>query len=113
MTIGLDEFRARCRTFLARPIDQLGDNWATGVAFQRRLFDAGLAGITIPIEYGGQGLTPDHEGVLGEEAAGMHLPTGVFTITLGMCVPVLLQHGTEAHKRRHIAPMLRADEAVG
>ena len=48
--------------------------------------------------------------MLQEEAAGHHLPTGVFTITLGMCVPVLLQHGTEEQKRRHIPPMLRADE---
>ena len=85
-------------------------NWATGTAFQRRLFDAGLAGVTIPVEYGGQGLTREHEDVLREEAAGVHLPTGVFTITLGMCVPVLLQHGSEQQKRRHIAPMLRADE---
>ena len=106
----LDEFRARCRRFLAEPIDDLGDNWATAIAFQRRLFDAGLAGLTIPVEYGGQGLDRAHQEVLEEEAAGLRLPTGVFTITLGMCLPVVLQHGTNAQKRRHVAPMLRADE---
>ena len=105
----LDEFRARCRRFLAEPIDDLGDNWATAIAFQRRLFDAGLAGLTIPVEYGGQGLDRAHQEVLEEEAAGLRLPTGVFTITLGMCLPVVLQHGTNAQKRRHVAPMLRAD----
>jgi alkylation response protein AidB-like acyl-CoA dehydrogenase len=107
----LDRFRARCREFLAVPVDHLGDNWATAIAFQRRLFDAGLAGLTIPVAYGGQGLDRGHQQVLEEEAAGHHLPTGVFTITLGMCVPVVLQHGTEEQKRRHIPPMLRAEES--
>ena len=64
----------------------------------------------MPTIYGGQGLAAEYDEVLQEEAAGHHLPTGVFTITLGMCVPVLLQHGTEEQKRRHIPPMLRADE---
>src|SRR5690606_31713265 len=106
----LGAFRRRCRAFLAEPVEDRGDNWATGIAFQRRLFDAGLAGLTVPVTYGGQGLTREHEEVLVEEAAGLHLPTGVFTITLGMCVPVLLQHGTEEQRRRHVPPMLRADE---
>ena len=107
---GLDAFRARCRAFLAEPIERLGDDWATGVAFQRRLFDAGLAGITVPEEYGGQGLGADHLQVLDDEATGLDIPVGVFTITIGMCVPVLLQHGTEDQKRRHVARMLRGDE---
>jgi alkylation response protein AidB-like acyl-CoA dehydrogenase len=106
----MNEFRARCRAFLDEPIEQLEDQWATGVAFQRRLFDAGLAGITVPVEYGGQGLTAEHVEVLNEEAAGRDLPTGVFTITIGMCVPVLLQDGTEAQKVEHVGAMLRGDE---
>ena len=107
----LERFRARCREFLAVPVEDLGDTWATAIAFQRRLFDAGLAGLTIPVAYGGQGLDRAHQEVLEEEAGGHHLPTGVFTITLGMCVPVVLQYGTETQKRRHVAPMLRADES--
>jgi alkylation response protein AidB-like acyl-CoA dehydrogenase len=108
--IDLDRFRERCRAFLARPVEHSDDAWAAGVAFQRRLHDAGLAGITVPVEYGGQGLTADHLEVLNAEAAGMELPVGVFTITIGMCVPVLLRHGTEQQKRRHVPPMLRGDE---
>ena len=106
----MNDFRARCRAFLAEPVERLADQWATGVAFQRRLYDAGLAGLTVPVEYGGQGLTGEHVEVLNEEAAGHDLPTGVFTITIGMCVPVLLHHGTEAQKRAHVARMLRGDE---
>ena len=105
-----EEFRNRCRTFLAEPIDRSGDRWAVGRAFQRRLFDAGLAGISVPVEYGGQGLGQEFEEILHKQAAGQHLPTGVFTITLGMCVPVLLQHGTEDQRKQHIPAMLRGDE---
>ena len=107
---GLKQFRIRCRRFLAEPIEAGDDRWQIGRAFQRRLFDAGLAGISVPVEYGGQGLGPDFEEILHDEAAGQHLPTGIFTITLGMCVPVLLQHGTEEQKRRHIPAMLRGEE---
>jgi alkylation response protein AidB-like acyl-CoA dehydrogenase len=106
----LAAFRARCRMVLSKPFEQLDDRWETARAFQRRLFDEGLAGISIPAEYGGQGLSPDFEEILYNEAAGHHLPTGIFTITLGMCVPVLLQHGTEDQKRRHIPRMLQGDE---
>ena len=109
----VEAFRAKCRTFLdeqIEPIENSGDRWAVGRAFQRRLNDAGLAGINVPVEYGGQGLGSDFEEILHKEAAGQHLPTGIFTITLGMCVPVLLQHGTEDQKRRHIPAMLRGDE---
>ena len=106
----LEEFRTRCATFLAEPIGRGGDRWEVARAFQRRLFDAGLAGIGVPVEYGGQGLGQAFEEILHKEAAGQHLPTGVFTITLGMCVPVLLQHGTEDQKRQHIPAMLRGDE---
>ena len=39
------------------------------------LFDAGLAGICVPTEYGGQGLTPAHQRALNEEMAGYEYPT--------------------------------------
>ena len=41
------------------------------------LFDAGLAGICFPREYGGQGLTPAHQTALNEELAGYEYPTPV------------------------------------
>jgi alkylation response protein AidB-like acyl-CoA dehydrogenase len=106
----VEDFRRRCRTFLGEQVEQSGNRWEIGRAFQRRLFDAGLAGISVPVEYGGQGLDSDFEEILHKEAAGQHLPTGIFTITLGMCVPVLLQHGTQEQKRRHIPAMLSGDE---
>ena len=37
--------------------------------FQQALADAGLAGLTYPKEYGGQGLTQEHERIWREEYA--------------------------------------------
>src|SRR3954453_9463366 len=41
---------------------------------QRRLFDAGLAGICVPRAYGGQDLSPAHQTVLNEELIGYEYP---------------------------------------
>jgi alkylation response protein AidB-like acyl-CoA dehydrogenase len=112
------EFRARVRTFLAqhcmRRVDSrdtpMLDDRATALAFQRALHDAGLAGLTVPREYGGQGLGRRYQEIFNEEAVDYYLPIGLFTITLGMCVPVLLEHGTEEQRRRHIPAMLRGEQ---
>ena len=112
------EFRERVRAFLvahcvrrveSRDTPMLDDR-ATAVAFQRALYDAGLAGLTVPAEYGGQGLSRRHQEVFNEEAVDFYLPIGLFTITLGMCVPVLLEHGTDAQRRRNIPDMLRGEQ---
>src|SRR5215203_1766686 len=103
-------FRERVRTFLAANATkriELGEVPAyvpreLGMAFQATLAAAGLAGLTVPAEYGGAGLTKRHAEIFNEEAADYWLPTGLYTITIGMCVPVLLEFGTEEQKRRHI-----------
>jgi alkylation response protein AidB-like acyl-CoA dehydrogenase len=78
--------------------------------FQSALFDAGLAGLSWPERYGGQGLTTDHQLAFNAEAEDFVLPTGPFIIGLGMCAPTLLEFGTEEQRLGHIARMLRADE---
>jgi alkylation response protein AidB-like acyl-CoA dehydrogenase len=113
-----DTFRERVRAFLAEHATkriELGEVPAyvpreVGMAFQARLHDAGLAGLTVPRAYGGAGLEPSHVEIFNAEAAHYWLPTGLYTITIGMCVPVLLEFGTEDQKHRHIPAMLRGDE---
>ena len=41
---------------------------------QAMLYDAGFAGIPFPVDYGGQGLSYDHERVFLEEALGVRHP---------------------------------------
>jgi len=79
-------------------------------AWQRRLFDAGFAGVTVPVEYGGRGGPPARQRVVQQEVARYEIDTGVFSVGLAMVVPTLLAHGTEEQKRRHIPPLLRGDE---
>jgi alkylation response protein AidB-like acyl-CoA dehydrogenase len=79
---------------------------------QRALFDAGYAGITWPVEYGGQGLTRAHERTFLEEAAGFELPDFGYagSMTFGVCAAVILAHASEDFKRRHLPRMLKGEE---
>jgi len=83
---------------------------AVGVAFQEQLASAGLVGIAVPEQYGGAGLGREHIEIFNEEAAEYWLPSTLFAVTIGMCVPVLLEFGTEVQKLRHIPKMLRGEE---
>ena len=109
-------FRERCRAFLGTyPFDASIDQDAPAAvdacrAYQAALFAAGLAGLTYPREWGGQGLTSRHEQIWREEAAGYPLPTRPIAISHGMCLPVLNQFGTDEQKRAHIERMIRGDD---
>jgi len=79
---------------------------------QRALYEAGYAGITWPVAYGGQGLSVEHERAFREEAAGHQLPDFGFagSTTMGVCAKVMLAHASEDFKRRHLPKMLAGDE---
>ena len=112
----LDEFRARVRAWFAEHVDLTGgvaesmDGVAVARRFQAALFDAHLAGITWPVEYGGQGLTTAHQLAFNEEAEPYAVPTLPLLIGLGMCAPTLLEVGSQQQRDRHLARMLRGDE---
>jgi alkylation response protein AidB-like acyl-CoA dehydrogenase len=74
------------------------------------LFDANLAGICFPREYGGQGLTPAHQQVLNVELTGYEFPARLQAPTLSPCAAVLLDFGTEEQKRQHIPAILKGEE---
>ena len=82
-------------------------------AVRRRIFDAGYMGITWPTEYGGQGLTSDHQQIWNEEsqAYAVPLPGGIAgSVTLGIVGPTLMAHGTEAQKREWVPKLLSGEE---
>jgi alkylation response protein AidB-like acyl-CoA dehydrogenase len=97
---------------LTLPVDRQSERAAVERArtVQRRLFDAGLAGITWPKECGGQGLPIEYHRVFWEEAAGYDLGTQYFMIAFGMVGPTILQIGTDAQQARYIPAMLRGEE---
>jgi len=120
-----EEFRSRVRTFLehngvARGVSGAGDldESAGGddemvshaKAFQRAKFDAGLAGLTWPVEYGGQGLSGRYQTIYNDEASNFVTPDFIFTIGFGMCIPTVLTHGAEHLRTRYAPAALRGDE---
>ena len=79
-------------------------------ALQRALFGAGLAGITVPREYGGQGLTAAHQRALNEELSGFEWPSRFQVPTMSPCAAVLLEFAPEDLKRQHIPAIVRGEE---
>jgi alkylation response protein AidB-like acyl-CoA dehydrogenase len=82
-------------------------------SLQRAMQQAGYVGITLPTEYGGQGLSKGHQQAWSEESAGYAIPTpgGVAGgVTLSVILPTLLGYASERQKREWIPRMLRGDE---
>ena len=77
---------------------------------QSRLFDGGFAGICVPVEYGGQGLTPAHQAAFNRELRGYDYPAEIQASTFIPAMALLLEFGSEEQKLRHIPAMLRGEE---
>jgi len=110
----VESFRLRARAWIEAnlvktdiPLHQNSDR-AYQRELQHKLADAGFAGIAFPVEYGGAGLTLDHQQAFAEESTGYQTPTG-FDISQGMLAPTLLEYGSEELKRTHLPPMMRGD----
>jgi alkylation response protein AidB-like acyl-CoA dehydrogenase len=78
--------------------------------WQRRLAEAGLAGVTWPAEYGGAGRGPIEQVIVSQEIGRAQVPGILDGIGLGMLGPCLIAHGSEEQKARHLGSMLHGDE---
>jgi len=79
-------------------------------AWQGKLAEAGLAGVTWPKEYGGRGLGPIEQVVCNQEIARAGVPGILDAIGVGMLGPTIIAHGSEEQKARYLGPMLHGDE---
>jgi alkylation response protein AidB-like acyl-CoA dehydrogenase len=121
--IDVEEFRNRVRAWLdseapparggeaAPPLDREHERADVVRArrLQRSLFDAGLAGITWPVEYGGLGLSAQHDQVFRDETLRYDLGQTYFMIAIGTMGPTILQVGTEEQKWALLPPILRGE----
>lgn len=120
----VEDFRLRARAWIKENLGPLSyadlhpfadddaeelRNVARDRAIQRKLFDAGFAGLCVPREYAGQGLTPAHQRAFNEEMAGHEFPSRIQVPTFSPCLAVLLDFGTEAQKRRHVPAILKGE----
>jgi alkylation response protein AidB-like acyl-CoA dehydrogenase len=110
-----ERFRAELRAWLERnppgaEPDDL-DAWvAHGKQWQRRLYEAGWCGIAWPAEYGGRGASLIQQIIFQEEMARARSPQLINLAGLTMGGPVLIAHGTDAQKQRHLQRILAAEE---
>jgi alkylation response protein AidB-like acyl-CoA dehydrogenase len=79
-------------------------------AWQGRLAEGGLAGVTWPKEYGGQGLGPIDQVICNQEIARAKVPGILDGIGVGMLGPTIIAHGSDEQKGRYLGPMLHGDE---
>ncbi len=112
-----ERFRAEARAWLAAnapagrpPEHDLTARRTFDMAWQRRLFDAGYAGISWPQAYGGRGATLMEQLIWYEEFArsGAHDPTTLF-VGLNHGGPTLIACGSEEQKAYHLPRILRGD----
>ncbi len=124
-TDALDAYRADARAWVAANLPRRDgpmlrtaheitpEQLAEDRARQRAVHEAGYIGITLPTEYGGQGLTSAHQRIWQEESAGyaVPLPGGMAgAVTMTIVLPTLLAHASEVQKRDWIPKILRGDE---
>ena len=109
-------FRSECRQWLIEniPADPRPMDAAEAIhfdkAWQRRLFDAGWAGINWPVEYGGRGLSIVQQVIWLEEYAKAHAPwIGANFVGVNHGGPTLILNASEAQKEYHLPRILRGE----
>lgn len=124
--IDVDTFRAEARAWIQDNLERRPDTArsgrvervattpeqiATSRALQRKLFDAGYAGISYPAEYGGRGLTPLHERAFREESVDYVMPDfgASGSVTFGAIGRSLLAHCTPEFLQQHIPKILAGE----
>jgi alkylation response protein AidB-like acyl-CoA dehydrogenase len=114
----VEDFRRRAREFLRTTMPPLGEDWndrgderrERERGLQRLLWDGGFAGICFPREYGGLGLSVEHQRAFTEESAPYDMPFSLNVPTLGILAATLVEFGTHEQKLRHLPPILRGEE---
>ncbi|MET9606306.1 acyl-CoA dehydrogenase [Streptomyces sp. NPDC006512] len=114
------DFRARLREWLAKTLPDLPpkpspDDWparrAHDLGWQRRLHDAGYAGLHWPVDAGGRGATPTQHLIFLEETERAGAPyVGANFVGLLHAGPTIAAEGTAEQRARWLPPVLRGDE---
>jgi len=114
----VDDFRSRAAQWIAdhaaaAPADYGAicpqDQLARAITWQRSINDAGYAGIHWPTEYGGAGLTAEHNAAWQYECAVAGVPAALNMVGLVLAGGALLRFGTEQQRHRHLRATLNAE----
>jgi alkylation response protein AidB-like acyl-CoA dehydrogenase len=115
-----ERFRGEVRGWLAEAVPAHGPppppgDWparrAYDTSWQRKLYDAGYAGVAWPEEFGGRGLPVTQQLVYLEEYARAGAPyISVNFVGIMHAGPTLIAEGTDEQRRRHLPRILRGEE---
>jgi alkylation response protein AidB-like acyl-CoA dehydrogenase len=110
-------FRDELRTWLEAnapeppPHDDDEDaQYARARDWQRKLADAGWAGVHWPVEYGGRGATLTESAIFFEELGRARAPLPANVLGLLLAGPTIMVWGTDAQKERLLNRILTAEE---
>ncbi|WP_040795838.1 acyl-CoA dehydrogenase family protein [Nocardia higoensis] len=111
-------FRARVRDWLAETLPtlprpepaRLEDKRVHWAAWQRKLFEAGFAGLSWPTEYGGAGADAKIKAIFTEEMDRAGAPERLNIIGEDFAGPTIVAFGSDEQKRRYLRPILEGTE---
>lgn len=116
----LEAFRARAIAFMQPHVAEFGqaarlglsldDDIALARRWQATKAEAGFAGLTFPVEYGGQGLSQLEQVLFVEEESARGFPSPYFVISLSMPIPMMLRYATPEQKALYVPPALRGEQ---
>lgn len=107
-------FRAQVRDWLAGNLPDELKGWSLRPPYElirpwhKKIYDRGWIAPHWPKEYGGMEATLNQELILLEEFAHAGAPE-LSRQALNLIGPILMRHGTEEQKARHLPPMLPGD----
>jgi alkylation response protein AidB-like acyl-CoA dehydrogenase len=90
--------------------DSMEDRFQFLRGWQKRVYEAGWAGVAWPKEYGGRGASLMEQVIFTQEMATAGAPPMANILGLALIGPTIVAHGTEAQKKRYLANILSGDE---
>jgi alkylation response protein AidB-like acyl-CoA dehydrogenase len=115
----LDDFRLRARRWLTEAAPTGPSDYGAivpeseiegAILWQRRLAEAGFAGLHWPRRWGGQGLTTGHTAIWLEECARAQVPPFLNMVGSVLTAEALMAFGTDEQRDEHLPPILTAGQ---
>jgi len=90
--------------------DSMEDRFQFLRGWQKRVYEAGWAGVAWPKEYGGRGASLMEQVIFTQEMPAAGAPPMANILGMALIGPTIIAYGTEAQKKRYLANILSGDE---
>ncbi len=121
LTPSQEQFRDELRAWLAgnvphgwrerhAALPSMSERFAFIRGWQKKVFEAGWAGVAWPKQFGGRGASLIEQVVYHEEMARAQAPPMANVLGIGIIGPTIISVGNDEQKRRYLANILSGDE---